>query len=284
MIYEKFQMKEQGSTAGAVLTTYLLEDTPEFGVKKRPVVIVCPGGAYVYNSDREGEPLALQFTAKGYHAVVLRYSVAPEAHFPTALLELGRTVQMLRERAEEWHIDTDRIFLMGSSAGGHLVASYSCFWTKDWLREALGCGKEILRPNGLMLNYPVITSGEYAHRDSFKNLLADRYDELVEEMSLEKQVTEDNPPTFLWHTITDGLVPVENSMLFAKALKDKGVSVELHLYSQGGHGIGVATEVSGTEYWSEIVPICQSWVELAQTWILETFGHLQLGVEQKFFE
>ena len=283
MIYEKIPMKELGSTAEAVLTTYILEDTPEFAVKKRPVVVVCPGGGYTYVSDREGEPLALQFTARGYHAVVLRYSVAPKAKYPTALLELGRTICLLREKAEEWHIDTKKIILMGSSAGGHLAASYSCFWTRAFLREALGCGREMLRPNGLMLNYPVITSGEYAHRDSFYNLLQDRYEELVEEMSLEHQVNENNPPAFVWHTITDGLVPVENSMLFVKAMRDKNIPAELHIYSQGGHGIGVASEVTATEYWVEIVPICQSWVNLAITWIQETFGKLEIGVERKDF-
>ena len=125
-----------------------------------------------------------------------------------------------------------------------------------------------------MLGYPVITSGEFAHRNSFVHLLGDRYEELVEEMSLEKQVSKNNPPTFVWHTLTDEAVPVENSLLFAKALKDAGVSVELHVYPKGQHGLALANAITALDT-STIVPSCQSWIDLVQMWIRETYGELR---------
>lgn len=131
--------------------------------------------------------MAMQYFAMGYQTVVLKYSIAP-AVYPAALTEVARTVLTLRENAEKWHIDADHIVVIGSSAGGHLAASYGMFWSEDWLWEGMGlteAQKELLRPQGMILNYPVITSGKFAHRDSFKNLLGDRYDELVEKMSLE---------------------------------------------------------------------------------------------------
>lgn len=269
---EIIRLQEPGSTEEAWLQTYFWQPSGEMVIKKRPVIIVCPGGGYCYVSEREGEPLALQWNAMGYHAVVLHYSVAPKAQYPTALLELARTVVLLREHAEEWGIDEDRILVMGSSAGGHLAASYACFWSESFLSEQLGCKSEQLRPNGLLLNYPVITSGAFAHRDSFRNLLGERYEELKERMSLERQVNEENPPTFLWHTLEDGVVPVENSLLFLQALHQKGISAELHIYPKGGHGLALADENTATAYWSEIIPGCQSWVTLARTWLRETFG------------
>lgn len=270
MIYQRIELSEQGSK-NSYATTYIIKTNHELPQKKRPTIIVCPGGGYGYVSYREDEPVAFQYLARGYNVVVLNYSVSPDVIYPTALLELGRVVLTLRENSEEWLIDENKIILMGFSAGGHLVASYSCFWTKEFLSTALETTKDMLKPNGLVLAYPVITSGEYAHRGSFTNLLGERYDELVDEMSLEKQVTIDNPPTFLWHTVTDNLVPVENSLLFTQALRDKNISVELHLYSEGGHGLSLANEFTAVND-DQIIPSCQGWVELVHQWILKVFN------------
>ena len=110
-------------------------------------------------SDREAEALAVKFMAMGYHAAILRYSIAP-ARFPEALLQLATAVAMLRENADKWNIDTEKIVVQGSSAGGHLAASLGVFWNKPFVAEALEMDAEKFCPNGLMLSYPVITSGE----------------------------------------------------------------------------------------------------------------------------
>lgn len=269
MIQQTIQLKMTGSLPKACIKTYIIEDSPEFKIKKRPVVIVCPGGGYGYLSDREGEILALQYAAMGCHAVVLYYSVVP-AVYPAALLELAATVALLRQRAEEWHIDTDRVIVEGCSAGGHLAACYGMFWKEALIAEELKLAAddvEMLRPNAMILNYPVITSGEFAHRDSFVNLLGARYEELIEKMSLEKQVNPDTPPAFIWHTYTDGCVPVENSLLLVSAMKKEGIPVEFHMYPQGGHGLSLASELTESPEGREIEPCCQSWISLVRTWI-----------------
>ncbi len=268
MIHENIPIKERGSLEGAHITTYILSHSEEIPIEKRPLIILCPGGGYCFLSEREAEMLALQWNALGYHAAVLWYSVAP-ATYPTALLELGRAVSLFREKAGKWHIDPDKILVEGSSAGGHLAASYGMFWKKPFLADSLEVFEETLRPNGLILNYPVITSGPYAHEDSFRQLLGDAYDEKKEEMSLEKQVNADMPPAFIWSTDEDGCVPAENALFLALAMRKCGVSVELHLYAKGGHGLSLADERTIGQGRTEVVRECQSWMDLAHTWLQE---------------
>ncbi len=163
--------------------------------------------------------MAVQFLAMGYHVAVLRYSCAP-AVFPTALLELAEAMKLIHAHAAEWGVKEDQIYVEGCSAGGHLAASLGVFWHESWISERAGVTNEILRPAGLILCYPVITSGEYAHRGSFEALLkGQKTEEMMEKVSLEKQVTEHMPPVFLWHTFTDDCVPVENSLLLIAAMR-----------------------------------------------------------------
>ncbi len=269
MIYQTIPLQMEGSLGSSCMKTYILDDSREFLMKKRPLVIVCPGGGYTFLSDREGEILTLQYNAMGCHAVVLNYSVAP-AVYPTQFLEMAKAVYLIREKAEEWHIDPNRIIVEGASAGGHLAAGYGMFWKEDFLAEKIlpqGADREILRPNGMILSYPVITSGEFAHRDSFVKLLGNRYEELLGKMSLENQVNKDTPPAFIWHTFTDDCVPVENSLFLVSAMKKQGIPVEFHLFPKGGHGLSLANEVTQSPYGNEVEPCCQSWISLVKTWI-----------------
>ena len=268
MRYEAVQIKTEGSGAEAVLYTYFLDNTEEIDTgRKRPVVLLCPGGGYAMTADREGEPVAMQFLAAGFHVAILRYSVAP-ARYPAALRQAAWSVAYLRENAEKFHIKKDKIIVMGFSAGGHLAASYGVFWKKhSFLAQELGVSSEALRPNGLILAYPVITSGKWAHRESFENLLDENYEELVDEMSLENQVSEDTPPAFIWHTQPDTLVPVENSLLFFHALHRQHIPAELHIYPVGDHGLSLANEETHYSDGGGIVEECQSWIKLAIKWV-----------------
>ena len=271
MIYKEFKIKEEGSLEGTKLSVYIQQPSDSLKISKRPLVLICPGGGYAYTSDREAEPIAFAFMGKGFNVAILRYSCYP-AHFPTALLEVGRSIIIIREHAKEWEIDPDAIVVQGCSAGGHLAASYACFWQEDFLCEKLTGtntknNKEVLRPNGLILCYPVITGGEFAHRDSFKNLLGEKYDELLEKMSLENSVNEEVPRTFIWHTFTDGSVPVENSYLFAMALKRCNINTELHVFPEGGHGLALANWISVGREGKESVRACEPWIDLAVTWM-----------------
>ncbi len=236
--------------------------------RKYPAVVICPGGGYEATSDREAEPVALKFAAAGFNTAVLRYSVG-NARFPAALFELASAVAMLRSRADEWSIDSERIFICGFSAGGHLCANLGTLWNRDFVKNALGFHGGEHRPSGMMLCYPVITSGEKAHRPSINALLGDMSGDkgLLELISAEKQVSADTPPSFIWHTFTDTAVPVDNSLLMAAALSDKGVPFELHIFPNGPHGLALANKITaGTGYPQYIVPECQQWADMAIRW------------------
>ena len=180
----------------AELTAYLQDSGEECRIQKRPAVVICPGGGYEFCSFREGEPVALELLSKGYQTFVLRYSTAPDS-FPTALLELAGAVAMVRLRAAEWNIIPEQVAVMGFSAGGHLAASLGVFWNQEFLsalvkrqvqfpagdnfrrdetifsESSLADISLLIRPDRLLLGYPVITSGEYAHRGSFDALLGE---------------------------------------------------------------------------------------------------------------
>lgn len=271
MLHKTIRLQVKGAdTKGhqPTLVTYILDcsDSVNQG-KTRPAVLICPGGGYARTSVREAEPVAIQMNAMGFHAFILYYSCAP-AIFPTPQLEAAAAMALIKEQAAEWKITADKIIIAGFSAGGHLAASIGTFWNQEFLYRTLEVEPEQIRPDGLLLCYPVITSGEYAHRGSFENLLGERYSELLEKTSLEKQVTADTPKTFLWHTYEDGSVPLENTLLFAGALRKHQVPMEMHIYPRGGHGIALANEeTQSMEGGNTIVPEAQNWIKMAGRWI-----------------
>ncbi len=268
MIHREFSIEANGQTG--TLTTFIPENYPEIEENRvRPLVIICPGGGYHMVSEREADPVAYQFLAKGVAACVLRYTVAP-ARFPTALMQLAEAVALVRGNAASWHVDPDRIVVAGFSAGGHLACSLGMFWNQRFLAERMDREAGAYRPNAMLLAYPVITSGIHAHKGSFEQLLGGRDDSLLELLSLEKQVTADTPPAFIWHTYTDDTVPVENSLLLAAALREKQIPLELHIYPTGGHGLSLANEETASvpnQY--GIWPSCQNWIDMAIRWIKE---------------
>ena len=271
MIHKKIEIKARGMEAVGNLYTYFLDSSIEMRPnEKRPVILMCPGGGYEMTSDREAEPMAMQFLAMGYHVAVLRYSVCP-VRYPVALQQVAESVLYLKNHAEEYHIDPEKIVLQGCSAGGHLAANYGVAWNSPFLTKRMGMENdpEKLRVSGLLLCYPVITSGEKAHEGSFRNLLGEQYEEKKEELSLENQVTPDTPPTFLWHTATDDTVPVENSLYFFQSCLQQGVSAELHIYPVGGHGLSLANEETCRANGIGVQKECQSWIGLAQNWLEE---------------
>lgn len=257
----------------AYLDTYFLDCSESMPNSVcRPLVVICPGGGYRMTSDREAEPIALSFAARGFHAAVLRYPVAP-ARFPAALCALAKAVAYLRTNAEANHIDPDRIVVSGYSAGGHLAASLGVFWNCDWLEQCVGSRGKDFRPNGLLLGYPVITSGEFAHAESFERLLGiDPESARLQQVSLENHISPSVPPTFLWHTYTDELVPVENSLLFAQGLRKVGVEFELHIYSTGVHGLSLANDITMDRDGGRVCPACTGWMDLACAWLWRVFG------------
>lgn len=265
MRYETFDIKNKYSQDYAALHLYLLDDSKEINIHKRPLILVCPGGAYAFTSDREAEIVALQFNAMGYHSAVLRYSVAP-ARFPAAILEVGRSVALVREHAKEWQVDTERIAVLGFSAGGHLAASYGVFWHKEFMAQELQVESDMLQPGAMILGYPVITSGEYAHQGSFQNLLGEEYENKKDAFSLENCVTEKTPKAFIWHTYEDAGVPVQNSLFLVNAMVQQGIPVEYHIFQKGPHGLALANRLTGSAA-GKPERAASAWISLVHQWI-----------------
>ena len=236
---------------------------------RRPAVVICPGGAYEFCSVRESDAPASAFLNMGLQVFILLYSCGEAAGGKQPLTEAAQSVRLVRERADEWWIDPQKILICGFSAGGHLAASLGVHWDDPALAERCGVqDASVLRPDAMVLGYPVITAGQYAHRNSIVNV-SRASGEPEQYWSLEENVSEKTPPTFLWHTMTDNSVPVENSLLFVQQLHRYGVACECHLFESGRHGMSVATrEVDAA---SRAV---HAWVGLCQTWLTARFGPL----------
>lgn len=253
------------------LTAYIPENSREIDPdRKRTSVIICPGGGYCFLSFREAEPVALALMARGYNAFVLRYDVAP-ARYPLALTQLAAAVALVRSQAALFNADPAAVAVCGFSAGAHLAASLGVLFGDEDVTKVIGKKGSEIRPDGMVLAYPVITSGEFAHRGSIESLLGrDASPDLVRKMSLEEGVSEDTPPAFIWHTFPDGCVPVENSLLFAQALRAHGVPFALHIFPEGDHGLSLCTRevCPGTSR----LPDCSDWLGLCDKWLRFTLG------------
>lgn len=231
----------RGSAAPDVptLTPYLAPPAGATGA----AVVVCPGGGYAGLAPHEGADYARWLNEQGISAFVLQYRLGSAGYrHPAMLQDAARAVRTVRCGAEEWGIDPRRIGIMGSSAGGHLAATLLTHWEAGDPRAADPIERESSRPDLGILCYPVITMGEQGHAGCRQNLLGEApAPELLYLLSTELHVTAETPPTFLFHTVEDSAVPVQNSLLFAAALAERGVPFALHVYPLGAHGLGLGT-------------------------------------------
>lgn len=234
--------------------------------KPRDGLLVIPGGGYSFVSmDREGEPVALTFCGMGMNCFVLEYSVKEKAVFPAPLREAALAMAHIKEHAQEYDVDPDRIFAMGFSAGGHLTASLGSFWHKE---DITGVPAQKVKPAGTVLVYPVITTGEFTHAGTTNNLCGTQTptDQQRQAWSLEKQVNENTVPAFLVHTAMDQAVPVENTLLFAMALSAKKIPMEIHIFPKGHHGLALSNFITGRKE-SDMLPEFAQWTALAYDWM-----------------
>lgn len=252
------------------ITAYLHEEDEEV----RPAFVIVPGGGYRMVAYGEGDIVARKFYEKGYNAFVVSYTIAmfePIALGLQPLKDLARAVSYIRKHADELRIDPGKVSVCGFSAGGHLSASLAVHYDDERIRECAAYPDTEIRPDAVLLCYPVITSEKtFAHMDSFTALLGTEPAEAeLEYMSVEKHVRPQTPPAFLWNTATDELVPMENACLFAKACKKNGVPFELHVFQDGPHGYSLADEewASG-EYGGEYT--MKQW-----------FAHLQYYIDRE---
>ena len=237
-------------------------------------IVVFPGGGYSHLSEiKEGSDVAKWLNSLGISAFVLKYRLGMRYHQPSQLLDAARAVRTVRSRAKEWSLDTNRVGILGFSAGGHLASTLGTHFDSGKADAKDEIDRVSSRPDLMILIYPVISMGEFTHNGSKLNLLGENpTPDLVRLYSNELQVTKETPPAFLVHTMTDTAVPVENSLMFVSALRKAGVPFEFHLYEQGPHGFGLAP---GN-------PILATWGARCADWLgLHGFTHSKAVTPEK---
>lgn len=255
--------KEFGLKGGQL--TCLLTDRPNDADTpwQRPAVIVVPGGGYSNTSKREAEPVALEFLSRGYQAFYLHYKtgIAKEVAYPEQLLELSYTVDYVKKNAEKFNVNAKEIFVVGFSAGGHLVGNLAVEYDK--VSEKAGKTLDA-KPTAVGLIYPVISS-IHGHMGSYNNLLHSYSDEekaeLLKTLNLNEAVTENTPPAFLCATATDITVPADNALRYAYACANNGVDYELHIYPEGKHGLSTATKEINADAPKEVLTRMRRWLD-----------------------
>ena len=250
-----------GGAPGAVGTDDL--DKPSLSIFLPPAgratgsgVVICPGGGYGGLAvDYEGKDIARWLNSMGIAGFMLKYRLGPRYHHPAPLLDAQRAIRTVRSRAAEFGISPDSIGIWGFSAGGHLASSASTHSDAGDPKAADPIDRVSSRPDFAILAYPVISfTTEYTHKGSRENLLGKDPDpKLVEYLSSEKQVTRDTPPTFLFHTDEDVVVPPENSVLYYLALRKAGVPAEMHVFQRGPHGVGLAATDQTLVVWQQVL-------------------------------
>lgn len=301
-----------GAGDKAYLSTYLLYQSDELDAgKKRPAMLVIPGGGYLGTSDREAEFVALAFAARGYHAFVLRYHVEEEALMPQPILDGFKAVSIIRANAESWGVDKEKIAAVGFSAGGHLASAMATMWKQAVFSRKLGLSPEDFRIQAAVLSYPctmlhdpippvhtglaaaeledfragmkgLMKQTVYAQDDevlwdigtTMSRCITGKEDPQPEDMmpySTALLVDEDTAPCFVWTTNTDEMVPASHSLLFVQAMMKKGRNVEFHLFADGPHGISLGTIETAGEA-KMLRPDVGVWFDMAITWLDKTLN------------
>ncbi len=236
----------------------VMEFYPSVKKASDTAVVIFPGGGYRIRADYEGQGYAEYLNSLGINAFVCQYRVAPHRH-PLPLLDARRAVQYVRYNAEKYGIDPKKIGVMGSSAGGHLAATLcTCFEAFD---DALVNKDEIdavdFIPDFQILCYPVIALEDFGHIGSKNNLFGDNSEdrELIASYSAHNRVSEKTPKAFIWHTFTDSVVNVKNTLAYAWKLKDFNIECEIHVYQNGPHGMALALNNLSVGQWSSSLKI-----------------------------
>jgi len=244
----------------ATLEGYILDCELTFGQeKKRPAIIVCPGGGYVYCSPRESEPVALAYAAKGYHAFILRYSTGWDAAGFSPLEEMSWAVGYLREHAEEWNIDSEKILSCGFSAGGHLA-----------LAAGLMAENKV---NGMILGYPAVTIPNMPGAFMLQLLTGKKEvtDEDAEQFNLLNKITKDAPPIFMVATAED-LLTTYGALPVANKYAENGLFYELHVFQHGPHGYSLANDVCADGSSQVLNTAFSTWLDLSVEWLKKVYG------------
>lgn len=260
-LYEYFGIKR--NVSGGFLKVYRHERSIEYGIgRQRSAILIIPGGGYTSVSDREGDPVALEYMLRGLEVFILNYSVAPEAAYPTQLREAAMAMAYIRGKAAEFSIDRGTVAAIGFSAGGHLCGCLGTMFGSDVLNDI--APPSVIRPDAVILSYPVSvydSDPKKCHVYSFEAVAAND-EALMEKLSLDRLVKADSSPTFIWHTMDDTCVPVVGSFALAQKYYENNVPFEGHFFRSGVHGSSVCTSESDS-----LNTAARAWVELSVTWL-----------------
>ncbi len=252
----------------AWIDTYIANKIEGF---TRDAILVIPGGAYrACCTGKEGEPIAQAFIPFGFNAFVLHYSVASDGvRFPQQLIEVSLAVKHIKDNAESYGINSDRVFVLGFSAGGHLATALGTLWHLDSIYDAIpDMSFGYNKPIGIIPLYPVVSSDpEISHKDSFDNICGiNSTEEQRRKYSLEYCVDACSAPAFIVHTANDEAVNVRNSIRLANAYAEHSVQFELHIFEEGPHGMALCNEITSYGSSKLVNPHNAKWVELAAEW------------------
>lgn len=262
-LYDYFSVPREGNTGG-ILTVYSRRKYTEVKEKKRPAMLVVPGGGYYMVSEREGEPIALHFVMAGYAAFELLYTI--RTPFPVPFLEAAMAMVFIRENAGKYGVDPTHVGAVGFSAGGHLTGMLATLFDHEYLKKVLGKRAALVRPDAVILSYPVLSTGEYGH-DQTAEIISGGDKELRKALSIETRVTKNSSPAFIWHTAEDLAVPVENSLFMAAEYRKNGVPFELHIFERGRHGLSdVGSEICEDDLGPDVTRD-GAWVKLALSFL-----------------
>lgn len=296
MIYEKVYINKTAYADAYILNRKISYQTS----RRRPLIIICPGGAYLFKATKEGECVAMEFLSRGYHTVVLQYTsyfrkrvdlaaekpeLNPESHFPLQMLELMETIQRIHQKSEDWYVDTKNIFVIGFSAGAHIAASLGVHWNEECYKTQLSMkpiAKE-LKPRGLVLAYPLLNGSPAGYMAGLAEESRDIKAQLpymnaavtgkenpteadLEPLDIIRNINDDVPPVFIWHTYQDQITDPRNSILLAAKLLKENIPCEFHLFPEGHHGMGLCNEVAAKSE-GDVNKKCQKWVEFADEWM-----------------
>lgn len=235
-----------------------------------PVVVIFPGGGYEYCSLREADPVAFEYFAAGFNVVLVhQYSVKENASQFHPVLEAGKIIMTIRSHAKQWHCRPDQIAVCGFSAGGHLAASSGTMWNHPFIQQELNAFHGENRPDAMILCYPVIRADQFAHEGSLKRVSGALPEQKEYQFyDIRNHVDEMTCPAFLWHTVTDQSVPVENTLGMMMELQNHHISYECHIFPEGSHGMSVCTEEVGS-----FDLYVQRWMDMSIKWLYHMFNH-----------
>lgn len=261
--------------SNAALDGYVISNSSEMeAARRRPAIVIFPGGGIAKIAEREAEPVAMRMLSYGYNAFVVRYSVAP-SKFPTQLIEAAQAISLIRHHAQEWNTDQNAIVTLGFSIGGHIAGMLATQPDAPELQKA-GFSADEIRPNAAAFGYTVFDGGRFTHKMSMTRLLgADRVEDpqWQDRFSLQKHVLPGAPAMFIWNTATDTVAPPVASLLMAGACLSAGVPVEFHMFSSGPHSLSLGTAETSSPTNPDLgsVPAVQPWTQLFHAWMGRLF-------------